>query len=70
VSTEADKKSGKTRIKFARPFLVDDDYDDGNLLDRKVNTTKKDVEGPSDDNKEGIAKINNEKTKHFMLYSA
>jgi hypothetical protein len=49
LSTVTNRKSGRTGVKFAQLFLVDgDNYYDDNLLDVKVNTTAKDMEGTSD----------------------
>ena len=46
--------------------MNDDTYDDNNLLVRKTNTTMEGMEGPSENIKEGVVKINREKTKQFM----
>jgi hypothetical protein len=52
---------------FAQLLLANDDtYDDDNLLVRKANTMMKDMEGPSENIKEGVVKINREKTKQFV----
>jgi len=54
---------------FVQLWLVNDNtYYGNNLLVRKANTIMKSTECPSENIKEGVVKINTEKTTQIMPY--